>query len=134
MKNNTLFSAFVFSFSLVILVLLISPAAAQAKSYQPEISGSFESGDKLFTEPGLLVENKDETVDYYHYNKQWLRYRQKLDIGEYYYLKLRDRSNLHSNRVLRLCLESQATPQVTKRAHCVPSIQSRDSGLAASGG
>ena len=111
MKNNTTVSLIKFSYlflTVLLFIILLSPQIS-AKNYQPEISGSFESGDKLFTDPGLLDEKEDETVDYYRYNKQWLRYRQKLDVGEYYYLKLQRKHRVydHSQAYDNLNLETE---------------------------
>ncbi len=95
-------------FLIIILFSLLLSTQISAKDYQPEISGSFESGDRLFTDPGLLNETEDEIVDYYRYNKQWLRYRQKLDAGEYYYLKLQRKKRVydHSQAYDNLNLET----------------------------
>jgi len=110
-KKNTNFNYAYFLFlSLVFLVILslFSPALS-AKTYQPEISGSFESGDKLYTDPGAL-EDEEETVDYYQYDKQWLKYRQKLAVGEYYYLKVQRQERIyeHSQAYDNLNLETEA--------------------------
>ncbi|MFP4021152.1 MAG: hypothetical protein ACLFUK_06050 [Halanaerobium sp.] len=93
MKNNTLFLTLILSFSLVFLVCLISVPTALAKSYQPEISGSFESGDRLYTDPGGWENN--EPLDYYRYDKQWLKYKQQLAVGEYYYLKMQRQEKIY---------------------------------------
>ena len=93
MKNNTLFYAFIFSFSLVFLAYLLFSPTVLAKSYQPEISGSFESGDRLYTDPGSW--ENDEPLDYYRYDKQWLKYKQKIAVGEYYYLKMQRQERIY---------------------------------------
>lgn len=64
-----------------------------AKVYRPEITGSIENGDKLYTDPGDW--ENDEPLDYYRYNKQWLKYKQKLAVGEYYYLKLQRQEKIY---------------------------------------
>ena len=65
MKKNirvNYFSCFVLIIISLVFLSLFSPAVS-AKKYAPEISGSFESGDKLYTDPGAL-EAEEETVDY----------------------------------------------------------------------
>ncbi|TDO95120.1 hypothetical protein DFR79_101119 [Halanaerobium saccharolyticum] len=93
---------------LIIFSLFSTPAAA--KNYQPEISGSFESGDKLYTDPGILEGDEDQVVDYYRYDKQWLRYRQQLAVGEYYYLKVQRQQRIYeqSETYDNLNLETEA--------------------------
>jgi hypothetical protein len=96
-KKNTI------TFLIVSILLIFSAltltgfyaAPVAAKDYRPEISGSFESGDRLYTDPGDLEENEDNIVDYYQYNKQWLRYKQKLAVGEYYYLKAQRQQRIY---------------------------------------
>lgn len=111
MKKNTIFILTIFINSVFIFLILISLFSAQivAKKYQPEISGSFESGDKLYTDPGILDEDEDNTVDYYQYDKQWLRYRQKLAVGEYYYFKIQRQQRIyeHSQTYDNLNLETE---------------------------
>lgn len=87
MQSKYLFLSFIFFFSTFIFLsaVFFSPLLL-AKEYRPEISGSFESGDRLYTDPGEIDEH--EPNDYYRYDKQWLKYRQKLAVGEYYYLKV----------------------------------------------
>jgi hypothetical protein len=108
-KRNTIFNyAHFLILSIVFLVILsLFSATTLAKSYQPEISGSFESGDKLYTDPGL---SEDDTVDYYKYDKQWLKYRQQLAVGEYYYFKLQRQQRIyeHSQTYDNLNLETEA--------------------------
>ncbi|RCW43829.1 MULTISPECIES: hypothetical protein [unclassified Halanaerobium] len=87
MKKNFL----IYCFSLaVVAVIFVYPSHVSAGGYKPEISGSFESGDRLYTDPGNSDWDypRDENfVDYLRYNKQWLKYKQKLAPYEYYYLK-----------------------------------------------
>lgn len=109
-KNTNIFYAHFLILSLLILVILsLFSTAVLAKKYQPEISGSFESGDKLYTDPGAL-DSEEETVDYYQYDKQWLKYRQKLAVGEYYYLKVQRQERIyeHSQAYDNLNLETEA--------------------------
>ena len=109
-KNTNIYYAHFLILSLLILVILsLFPSTVLAKKYQPEISGSFESGDKLYTDPGAL-ETEEETVDYYKYDKQWLKYRQKLAVGEYYYLKVQRQERIyeHSQAYDNLNLETEA--------------------------
>jgi len=111
-KKNTKFILTVFiNFTLIFLIVMgFFSIQTAAKKYEPEISGSFESGDKLYTEPGTLDADEDEIVDYYEYNKQWLRYRQKLAVGEYYYLKVQRQQRIyeHSQTYDNLNLETEA--------------------------
>jgi hypothetical protein len=78
---------------LVFLTLSITNSAALAKKYQPELSGSIENGDRLYTDPGDW--ENDDPLDYYRYDKQWLKYRQKLAVGEYYYLKVQRQEKIY---------------------------------------
>lgn len=78
---------------LAILTLSISTSTAVAKKYQPEISGSIEKGDRLYSDPGNW--ENDDPLDYYRYDKQWLKYRQKLAVGEYYYLKVQRQEKIY---------------------------------------
>ncbi len=98
----------------LIIILLLFTAVfplcsqkLQAKDYQPEITGSFESGDKIYTDPGDFAE--EEIVDYYRYDKEWLKYKQKLDVGEYYYLKFQRQERIydHSETYDNLSLETE---------------------------
>ncbi len=109
-KNSTIFITALTILAGVFLVLsgpFVGPAAVRA--YQPEISGSFESGDKLYTDPGIIEEDEDDTVDYYQYDKQWLRYRQQLAVGEYYYFKVQRQQRIyeHSQTYDNLNLEAE---------------------------
>ncbi|MFW5988310.1 MAG: hypothetical protein ACOCQA_02595 [bacterium] len=108
MKNSTFISNFIFFFSFVFLVLLIFSPTVLAKSYQPEISGSFESGDRLYTDPSSWEDN--EPLDYYRYDKQWLKYKQQLAVGEYYYLKMQRQEKIYdqSQSYNNLSLETEA--------------------------
>jgi hypothetical protein len=96
-KKNTI-TFLIVSILLIFSALILTgfyAAPVAAKDYRPEISGSFESGDRLYTDPGDLEENEDNIVDYYQYNKQWLRYKQKLAVGEYYYLKAQRQQRIY---------------------------------------
>lgn len=77
--------------AVLIFILFTVETYVSAKKYQPEISGNFETGDRLYTDPGSFnwdYPNEDDFVDYFKYNKQWLKYKQKLAPYEYYYIKL----------------------------------------------
>lgn len=113
--NFTKSSVVISKLILIILLFLILssvlfPMNAAARKYQPEISGSFESGDRLYTDPGILDEDEDDIVDYYKYDKQWLRYRQQLAVGEYYYFKVQRQQRIyeHSQTYDNLNLEAEA--------------------------
>lgn len=82
-----------FSLILLFLFLLCLTTAALAKNYQPEISGSIENGDRLYTDPGNW--ENDDPLDYYRYDKEWLKYKQKLAVGEYYYLKVQRKKKIY---------------------------------------
>lgn len=108
---------FFFLVSLFLFLALIRPGKVLAKNYRPEISGSFESGDKLYTDPGDLDE--DDPLDYYRYDKQWLKYKQKLAVGEYYYLKIQRQQRIYENSIgynnLNLETEGNYTFYLTER-------------------
>jgi len=93
---------------LAILTLSISTSTAVAKKYQPEISGSIEKGDRLYSDPGNW--ENDDPLDYYRYDKQWLKNRQKLAVGEYYYLKVQRQEKIYeqSQSYNSLNLETEA--------------------------
>lgn len=100
MKSNTfnIRSIFFLVFLiLIILILILFSNIVSAKNYRPEISGSFENGDKLYTDPSNLDAEIEEVVDYYSYYKQWLKYRQKIAVGEYYYLKVQRQKKEYEN-------------------------------------
>lgn len=80
---------------LIIYFLCFFSSSVSARSYQPEITGSFESGDKLYTDPGDLDSVENDRVDYYRYDKEWLKYRQQLAVGEYYYLKVQRQKRIY---------------------------------------
>lgn len=112
MKKNTNFIFITFvNFTLVFLILLsFFSTQTLARKYQPEISGSFENGEKLYTDPGIIDEAEDDIVDFYQYDKQWLRYRQQLAVGEYYYFKFQRQQRIyeHSETYDNLNLETEA--------------------------
>jgi len=100
-----------------ILVFSFLNASVLAKSYQPEISGSIENGDRIYTDPGNW--ENDDPLDYYRYDKQWLKYKQKLAVGEYYYLKLQRQERIYeqsqSYNSLNLETEANYTFYLTER-------------------
>ncbi len=93
MKKNTYILSINLSLVLIILTLSFLSTAVLAKSYQPEISGSIENGDRMYTDPGNW--ESDDPLDYYRYDKQWLKYKQKLAVGEYYYLKVQRQKKIY---------------------------------------
>ena len=108
MNNNTLVLVSAFFFSFIFFGFLIFTGTASAANYQPEFSGSFESGDRLYTDPGSW--ENDQPLDYYRYDKQWLKYKQKLAVGEYYYLKMQRQQRIYdqSQSYNNLSLETEA--------------------------
>jgi len=106
-KNNTLILGLTFSLLFIFLTLLFFTPPVLAKKYQPEISGSIESGDRLYTDPGNW--ENDDPLDYYRYDKQWLKYKQQLAVGEYYYLKVQRQEKIYeqSESYNSLNLESE---------------------------
>lgn len=68
------------------LCFLFSSTHSLAADYPPELSGNFETGDRLYTdlEEG---DEEEEIIDKYWYRRYWLRYRQKLSTTDYYYFK-----------------------------------------------
>jgi len=107
-KKNTIDLNLAFFFISVLLILPILTPAVLAKSYQPEISGSIENGDRLYTDPGDW--ENDDPLDYYRYDKQWLKYRQQLAVGEYYYFKVQRQEKIYeqSQSYNSLNLETEA--------------------------
>lgn len=91
MKKKTTFAGSILIFCLAFLVIMT--CISFARDYQPEISGSLESGDRLYTNPGDW--ENDEPLDYYRYDKQWLKYKQKLAVGEYYYFKVQRQEKIY---------------------------------------
>ncbi|MGM0549160.1 MAG: hypothetical protein ACQER0_07815 [Bacillota bacterium] len=91
MKKKITFAGSILVFSLIFLLIL--SLSSFAKAYQPEISGSMESGDRLYTEPGNWED--DDPLDYYRYDKLWLKYKQKLAVGEYYYFKVQRQEKIY---------------------------------------
>ncbi len=69
---------------IITLFIIISGSLCFA-GYPPVISGDFSSGKKLYTD--LLEGNEEEIIDHYYYQKSWLKYKKKLSVSEYYYLK-----------------------------------------------
>lgn len=119
-KNTIIIFSILLNLTLIFLILSgLFAAPAAARRYQPEISGSFESGDKLYTDPGIFNEDEEDTVDYYQYDKQWLRYRQQLAPGEYYYLKAQRQQRIYEHSQtydnLNLELEGNYTFYLTER-------------------
>lgn len=80
---------------LLIYFLCLFSSSVTARRYQPEITGSLESGDKLYTYPGELKAEEGDRVDYYRYDKEWLKYRQQIAVGEYYYLKVQRQKRIY---------------------------------------
>lgn len=79
---------------LIILSILVS-GRSYGKKYGPEISGNFEIGDRVYID---IYESKsnngemnneliEEVVDIFNYKKIWLRYKQKINSKDYYYIK-----------------------------------------------
>lgn len=75
-------------FSLLWLILLFSCILSINKvvvAYEPVISGNFDSGQRIYT--NFDQDENEELDDKYHYNRLWLKYKQKLTTAEYYYFK-----------------------------------------------
>jgi len=80
---------------LLLNIIIIFTVGIYAKEYSPELSGDYEVGDKMYidvftegdeeSEEGNEVE---EIIDSYFYKKLWLRYKQKLNKTDYYYIKV----------------------------------------------
>ena len=69
---------------LIIFSLFIGSSILVSAAYNPELSGDFEVGDRLYTDQ--VMEEK-EILDKYYYKRCWIKYKKKLAPGEYYYLK-----------------------------------------------
>lgn len=79
--------------SLVLLfTIFVSIVSIQAKAV--EISGDYERGERTYMEVEEIEEDiadreyEEEIVDYYYYDKLWLRLRQQLNSSDYYYIKV----------------------------------------------
>jgi len=70
---------------LVIIFTLVLSFACSA--VDGTISGKLESGDKSYTDLSGKY-GEEELLDRYFYRRYWLKYKQKLEDGDYYYLKV----------------------------------------------
>ncbi len=78
---------------LIILIFFIITIQSFAGDYKPEISGNYEVGERVYIDIfDVEYLNEDEVeediVDTYRYNKLWLRFKQKLNKSDYYYIKV----------------------------------------------
>ena len=71
----------------LILFALFQGLWVEAAGYRPELSGRFEVSDRKFTE---FEDATDMEVfaDYYFFKRFWLRYRQRLNVNDYYFLRI----------------------------------------------
>ncbi len=83
-------------FLFLIILVNLQTATISLADYRPELSGDLEIGDKYYSEILLdefpLEEEEDyisseDFIDYYYYQKLWLRYKQQLTKDNYYYIK-----------------------------------------------
>ena len=70
---------------IIIISLLFIIYSQQIAGYSPEISGRLETGDRYDTE--YAEEAEEVYADYYDFVRIWLRYRQQLAPGEYYFIR-----------------------------------------------
>ncbi|MFW6237705.1 MAG: hypothetical protein ACOCZM_00860 [Bacillota bacterium] len=70
---------------LLLMVLVFTTGVSRA-DYRPVFSGKFEAGDRLYTE--VMEDLSEERVDEYFFRSFWLKYRQQLDVYEYYYFRI----------------------------------------------
>ncbi|MDI3547037.1 MAG: hypothetical protein PWR10_689 [Halanaerobiales bacterium] len=69
------------------LILFSVHISVLAKDYRPELSGDFEIGDRIYSDP-LNEDDGEDILDRYWYKRFWLKYKQKLSSSDYYYLKV----------------------------------------------
>lgn len=75
---------------LIIFLIIIISISGIAIGYSPEITGRLEIGDRLDTEfeqDYYEGDWEEEYFDYHDYLRFWLRYRQQLAVGEYYFIR-----------------------------------------------
>ncbi len=77
---------------LVISIFFIVTIQLFAGEYRPEISGDYEIGNKTYIDVFELedegITEDEQLIDSYLYKKIWLRFKQKLDKSDYYYIKV----------------------------------------------
>lgn len=92
----------VFSILLLVFTLKIT---LYAKNYKPVLSGNYETGDKTYLDVLELDEingsdtDQIEEIDSYHYQKLWLKYKQKLTSSNYYYIKTQYNKKKYQQKV-----------------------------------
>lgn len=94
------------SIVLTISMLFIVTIQAVAVEYKPEISGNFENGNKAYIDVFELedefsddITEVEEEIDTYQYNKVWLRFKQKLNKSDYYYIKAQYNNREYQERI-----------------------------------
>ncbi len=83
-KSISLPVLFCLLFVIIISIILIGTVSVAAAE-KAEINGSFEKGDKVFTDPAEEVE--EEFVDFFNYDRLWLRYKKTFANNDYFWLK-----------------------------------------------
>lgn len=79
---------------ILLVIILTCSIGVAAKEYSPVISGDYELGERTYIDifdlenESDLDEETEEIIDTYTYNKLWLRFKQKLNKEDYYYLKI----------------------------------------------
>lgn len=69
---------------IIVILFVILLLSLPAYAYSPEISGRLEREQRVDTE---YVNEEKEVADVYEQIRFWLRYRQQLDVGEYYFVR-----------------------------------------------
>ncbi len=94
------------SIALTISIFFVVTIQGLTVDYKPEISGNFENGNKSYFDL-FEIEDKftediseiEEEVDTYQYNKVWLRFKQKLNKSDYYYIKAQYNNREYQERI-----------------------------------
>ena len=71
--------------TILIFFFLISVVSLPVLCYSPEITGRIETENKIYTD--YIPDRGEETVDVFEKRMIWLRYRQQLAPGEYYFIR-----------------------------------------------
>jgi hypothetical protein len=84
---------------IVILIMILPFYSVYGKTYQPELSGNYDVGNRVYSEPSGeddLLEG--EILDRYRYQRLWLKYKQSLSSTDYYYFKVQNYEKKYVNR------------------------------------
>ncbi len=91
------------SIVLVISIFFIATIQLFAGEYRPEISGDCEIGNKTYIDVFELQDEEiaedEEVTDTYQYKKLWLRFKQKLNKSNYYYIKVQYNNKEYQEKI-----------------------------------